>query len=227
MSKGSWADLPSKGGSSLLSFKGLVPPHPFLHQLVWFPRPPLHQFSSLNVLTSSLASELALASVSWGAHQVARRLPKPTWGAHSNAGRRAERQWEQLLTPAQWGLLEFLHRRSSAVPSCKRNWAGSQQMLDLTGEAVFKSVLVLTPVSLQAQTFTNPHACFFPKTNVHWTETPSRACAAKQSNHFKMKIEDVVSKRRETAPNNSAFFAIFLLHSVWFYKVSNVAFERD
>lgn len=39
----------------------------------------------------------------------------------------------------------------------KRNWAVSQQMLDLVRAAIFRPVLMLTPVSLQAQTLSQPH----------------------------------------------------------------------
>lgn len=80
----------------------------------------------------SLVSELGLASVSWGAHQVTRQLPKSMGGAHSRT------QGHKV----GWQQSSFSHQHSGVCWSssttapqlhlhCKGNWAGSQQTLGL------------------------------------------------------------------------------------------------
>lgn len=142
----------------------MVPPHPSLHHLVWFPQPvQLTKFTPF-----SLVSELGLASVSWGAHQVARQLPKPLWGGHSRTqGHKVEWQQEQFLTPAQWGLLELLHHSSSAVPSLqgKLSWEPTNPWP--CQRAVFRPLSLLTPMCYKLRTLpTIARAVLFPKVNI-------------------------------------------------------------
>lgn len=145
----------------------------------------------------SSVSELALASVSWGSHQVARQLPKPMRGGHSRTqGDEVEWQQEQFLTPAQWGLLELIHHSSSAVPSLqgKLSWEPTNPWP--CQRAVFRPVSLLTPTCYELRIpLSNAHAILFPGVNIHWTEILPRAYLTNKCNGFKTKSDKAVSKK--------------------------------